>query len=84
VHLPLDENKRTKGIGFVQFMFPEHATAALQTLDGSSFQGRLLHVLQAKANQPSGESTGGECIALDMLMMMRRRRRRRRRRIASV
>ena len=61
MHLPLDENKRTKGIGFVQFMIPEQAIAALAKLDGTSFQGRLMHVLRAKANQSqSGVEAGGE------------------------
>lgn len=50
VHLPLADtgDGRGKGFGFVQFMIPEHALNARNALDGSSFQGRLLHVIQAK------------------------------------
>ena len=49
VHLPIDELKRVKGFGFVSFMFPEEATRAMEALDGSTFQGRLLHVIHAKS-----------------------------------
>lgn len=48
VHLPLDGDKKSKGFGFVQFMIPEHALKAREELDGSSFQGRLLHIIDAK------------------------------------
>lgn len=48
VHLPLDSEKKCKGFGFVQFLLPEDATRAMNALDGSSFQGRLLHVMLAR------------------------------------
>jgi multiple RNA-binding domain-containing protein 1 len=48
VHLPLDNEKKGKGFGFVQFVIPEQAQRARVELDGSSFQGRLLHVIAAK------------------------------------
>ena len=48
VHLPLDAEKKSKGFGFVQFMIPEQAQKAREELDGSSFQGRLLHIINAK------------------------------------
>jgi multiple RNA-binding domain-containing protein 1 len=51
VHLPLNEDKRGKGYGFVQFMIPEHSENAMTSLDGTSFQGRLLHIIRAKAQQ---------------------------------
>jgi multiple RNA-binding domain-containing protein 1 len=47
IHLPLDEEKRGKGYGFVQFMLPEHADSALASLAGEAFQGRVLHVVKA-------------------------------------
>lgn len=49
MHLPLNEDKRGKGFGFVQFMIPEHSKAALTALDGTAFQGRLLHIIPAKS-----------------------------------
>lgn len=48
VHLPLDAERKSKGFGFVQFVIPEQAQKAREELDGSSFQGRLLHVINAK------------------------------------
>jgi multiple RNA-binding domain-containing protein 1 len=48
IHLPLDTEKKGKGFGFVQFIIPEHATKARNDLDGTSFQGRVLHVIHAK------------------------------------
>ena len=51
VHVPIDEMKRSKGYGFVAFMFPEEAEKALASLDGTSFQGRLLHILPAKKSE---------------------------------
>jgi multiple RNA-binding domain-containing protein 1 len=47
IHLPLDEEKRGKGYGFVQFMLPEHADSALASLAGEAFQGRVLFVVKA-------------------------------------
>ena len=38
---------KSKGLAFVQYASAEAATEALQVLDGSIFQGRLLHVLPA-------------------------------------
>ena len=56
IHLPLDIEKKGKGFGFVQYVIPEHATRARLELDGSSFQGRLLHVMPAKkAPEPPPE-----------------------------
>lgn len=48
VHIPIDSERGSKGFGYVQFMIPEHAQTARSELDGSSFQGRVLHVLPAK------------------------------------
>ncbi|XP_019858174.1 PREDICTED: probable RNA-binding protein 19 isoform X2 [Amphimedon queenslandica] len=36
------------GLGYVTFMFPEHAVKAFSELDGQVFQGRLLHLLPSK------------------------------------
>ncbi|GAB4829474.1 hypothetical protein Ancab_019147 [Ancistrocladus abbreviatus] len=54
VHLVLDkETKLSKGFAFVHFSVPESATRALEELDHSIFQGRLLHVIAAKPKNPS-------------------------------
>ena len=59
VTTPLDKstNKPT-GFAFVTFMLPEHAVKAFNALDGQIFQGRLLHILPAKARQNKEEMTG--------------------------
>jgi multiple RNA-binding domain-containing protein 1 len=56
VHLPLDSNKRGKGFGFVQFMMPENAMNAKDGIDGTSFQGRLIHIIHAKDKTTSALS----------------------------
>ncbi|KAJ7554372.1 hypothetical protein O6H91_06G137600 [Diphasiastrum complanatum] len=49
VHLVLDkETKRSKGFAYILFMLPEAALRAMEGLDKSIFQGRLLHILPAK------------------------------------
>ncbi|EST05859.1 RNA recognition motif domain protein [Kalmanozyma brasiliensis GHG001] len=48
VHIPLDKStKASKGLAFVSFTDPSHALAAYRAKDGSTFQGRLLHLLPA-------------------------------------
>ena len=52
IHLPIDKTtKRITGIGFVTFVMPEHAVKAFNDLDGKIFQGRLLHIMPAKAKK---------------------------------
>jgi len=59
VHIPLNADKASKGLGFVQFMIPEHAEAACAQLDGASFQGRVLHILFAnKSRERGGDGEG--------------------------
>ncbi|KAL3138544.1 hypothetical protein ABBQ32_006320 [Trebouxia sp. C0010 RCD-2024] len=49
VHLVLDRaTKKSRGIGYVQFAQAEDAGSAMVGMDGSIFQGRLLHVLPAR------------------------------------
>lgn len=51
-HLSLDPNtKRPKGFAFVTYMMPEHAVTAFNALDGTIFQGRMLHLLPARAKK---------------------------------
>ncbi|KAI0199778.1 MRD1-like protein [Astrocystis sublimbata] len=48
VHVPSDAAKKNRGMGFVLFHDPESAVNAFQA-DRTTFQGRILHVLPAKA-----------------------------------
>ncbi|XP_021736206.1 multiple RNA-binding domain-containing protein 1-like [Chenopodium quinoa] len=54
VHLVIDkETKRSKGFAYVHYRAPEDALRALEELDHSIFQGRLLHIMPAKAKDLS-------------------------------
>jgi len=49
-NVPVDRlTRKTKGFAFITFMMPEHAVSAFSALDGTTVQGRLLHLLPAKA-----------------------------------
>ncbi|GAA6020359.1 hypothetical protein JCM10207_002080 [Rhodosporidiobolus poonsookiae] len=48
VHIPTDPStKSSKGIAYVTYRKAEDAVAAFDALDGTTFQGRLLHLLPA-------------------------------------
>uniref|UniRef100_A0A1J3HU11 Multiple RNA-binding domain-containing protein 1 n=1 Tax=Noccaea caerulescens TaxID=107243 RepID=A0A1J3HU11_NOCCA len=54
VHLVLDkETKRSKGVAYILYLIPECAARAMEELDNSTFQGRLLHILPAKHRETS-------------------------------
>lgn len=64
VHIPLDrQTQKAKGIAYTTFSSAEDAARAHVSLDGRSFQGRLLHILPAAGRQrdekdpPESEST---------------------------
>lgn len=60
LHLPISkETKKPKGFAYVLYMIPEHALRAFSELDGSIFQGRLLHVLPSH-EKPSNEDNGND------------------------
>ncbi|XP_072969704.1 multiple RNA-binding domain-containing protein 1 [Typha angustifolia] len=64
-HLVVDKNtKRSKGIGYVLFALPECAARALEELDNSIFQGRLLHVMPAKP-QNNEKLESGHAIGME-------------------
>lgn len=57
-HITLDRHtKASKGMAYVTFEDPAHALAAFRAADGSTFQGRLLHVLPAVDLRPKTDST---------------------------
>ncbi|KAH0455838.1 hypothetical protein IEQ34_015870 [Dendrobium chrysotoxum] len=61
VHLVADKDtKRSKGIGYLLYTLPESATRALEALDNSIFQGRLLHVMAAKPQNRANGKLGSE------------------------
>jgi multiple RNA-binding domain-containing protein 1 len=47
-HIPVDDQKRNKGLAFVAFASPMDALEAITQLDKKDFQGRLLHILPAR------------------------------------
>lgn len=59
VHIVIDkETRRSKGFAYVLFALPEAAARALEEMDSSIFQGRLLHVMPAKQKeQPNAQET---------------------------
>ena len=58
--VPTDDIGRGKGFALIQFMLPESAIKAMQELDGSVFQGRLLHVLPAKPRPSNDKDENAE------------------------
>ena len=58
VNLPVDRmTRRSKGFAFITFMMPEHAVQAFTELDGSSYQGRLLHLIPGKTKDGGEDGT---------------------------
>ena len=52
VNLPIDKiTKQSKGFAFITFVIPENAVQAFTKLDGTTFQGRLLHLIPAKSGK---------------------------------
>ncbi|KAF2006522.1 RNA-binding domain-containing protein [Amniculicola lignicola CBS 123094] len=52
VHVPVSKATGSgKGFAFVQYGEPEHAVEAFMQNDGTIFQGRLLHIISAKAKK---------------------------------
>jgi RNA recognition motif-containing protein len=56
VTMPLDNfSKKPKGFAYVTCMFPEKAIKAFTDLDGSIFQGRMLHIIAAKSKREQND-----------------------------
>eukprot|EP00986_Skeletonema_menzelii_P015693 scaffold12404_cov132-Skeletonema_menzelii.AAC.6 len=55
-HIPVDDTKKNKGYGFVTFQNKRDAKVALERMDGTDFQGRLIHILPAKASTNQDEA----------------------------
>jgi multiple RNA-binding domain-containing protein 1 len=59
VHVIVDRTTRaSKGLAYITYALPENATTAMREMDGSIFQGRLIHLLPAK-RPPSMDATMG-------------------------
>ena len=53
--MPQDvDAQRGKGFAFVQYVHSDDAVKAMEGLDGSVFQGRLLHVLPSSSKREAG------------------------------
>ena len=70
VNLPID--KRTNkaiGYAFVTFELPEHGVKAFNELDGSVFQGRMIHLLPSHAKKEDSKSgkDGGKLLSSVLL-----------------
>lgn len=50
MNVPLDNRGQSKGFAMIQYTDPSAAVAAFQT-DGSTFQGRIIHILPAAAKR---------------------------------
>lgn len=55
-HIPVDDSNHSKGYAFVKFAHSKDASEAKQQLDGSSFQGRLIHVLPARPERDNKDN----------------------------
>jgi multiple RNA-binding domain-containing protein 1 len=59
-HIPVDDQKRNKGYAFISFESAVDAMEATNQLDKVDFQGRLLHILQARPPPQSTENNDGD------------------------
>lgn len=59
-HIPVDDTNRNKGYAFVKFSSDGEAASAMESLDGTPFQGRLVHIIPARGerNNDSEENEG--------------------------
>ena len=57
--------RKVKGFAFVTYVMPENAVKAYSQLDGTTFQGRLLHLIPGKAKLSDEELAEKEGIAIE-------------------
>lgn len=58
-NMPIDSFSKTpKGFAYVTFMFPEKALKAFNELDGTIFQGRMLHIIPARSKKEENDEIG--------------------------
>jgi multiple RNA-binding domain-containing protein 1 len=56
-NMPIDQfSKKPKGFAYITCMFPEKALKAYTNLDGTVFQGRMLHILAGKGRKEEEEN----------------------------
>ncbi|KAL1903608.1 Multiple RNA-binding domain-containing protein 1 [Sporothrix stenoceras] len=73
VQLPVTNSGVNKGYAMVLFASPEVALAAFHNADGKTFQGRILHVLPAKAKKTAGSAAELDEFALAKLPLKQQR-----------
>ena len=66
IHLPISGDKPL-GTAFIRFREPQAALLAFQRLDGSTFQGRLLHILPGRVKPGEEERITGDVMESDVL-----------------
>lgn len=54
MHLPIGSSGSSKGFALVLFADPSSAVKAFQSMDGATFQGRLLHIIPGNAKKDVG------------------------------
>ena len=60
VHVIVDKTtRRSKGLAYVTYALPENGVAAMEALDGTIFQGRLIHLIPAKRPPVAADTLGG-------------------------
>lgn len=56
--------RKVKGFAFVTYVMPENAVKAYTQLDGTTFQGRLLHLIPGKAKLSEEELADKEGVTM--------------------
>ena len=60
VHIIVDRaTRRSKGLAYITYALPENGMKAMEDLDGTIFQGRLIHCLPAKRPPAADATLGG-------------------------